>query len=471
MNIYRFRKIEHLLGEFQELEKQSIYFAGPEELNDPMEGFRDIFWQGDEIVWTNFFKHYLCCLNQTFCLLKLTANSDKWDPNDIPVLQRWDQHPTPEFANLFNDICRRVFEKEGLDDCIVKIANTNCKIRYEGVLFYLYWIHFTALLEIQEAHINHGLSPENGRLFAGSLPGLRELNESGFFEQIQKTEDETLHDLLFEKINQVRAGLSLILKSNYRSEYQSTFEENLQLFIDFPQAYLKQRDRLLYPKWYTACFMKDYQNSSAWGHYGDGHKGVCLIFEVESKDERNSLTLNQTPHSFYEINYQDKAGETDFFRSVGWWLPRSDLIASWYSDQNRNLSECAAHLGSDGDEDSWRKSYWNIFSRDITIKTKDWKYEQESRLILDGTSHDLDDKRRRTLAYNFNSLKGIIFGINTSESDKLEIIEIVQRKCQENNRTEFEFYQAYYCHKNGDIRKREIPLLSKVSKAMNQVTP
>ena len=477
-----------MLGEFQELEKQSIYFAGPEELNDPMEGFRDVFWQGDEIVWTNFFKHYLYCLNQTFCLLKLTADSDKWDPNDIPVLERWDQHQTPEVANLFNDIYIRVFERDELGKCIVKIVNIKRKARYDEVLFYLQNVHFVALTEIQKALVKRGLAPENEQLFVEPPLGLRKLNERKFFELIQETEDGEFLDFSFTVTNELISDWFLIYK-NHRSKFQSPLEENRQLVIlDFPKVYLKQLiAKLLYPKWYAACFTKDYKSSSVWGHYGDGHKGVCLVFEAESGDERNSLTLNQitgywgnrehagenwgpVSHPFYEINYQDKAGEIDFFRSIGW-LPRPTLMDSWYSGQNGNLSECAAHMGPDGDEGEWRESYWDNFSRDIIIKTKDWEYEQESRLILYSLLSNLDDKRQRTLTYDFNSLKGIIFGINTSDSDKLRILEIIERKCRDHNRTEFGFYQAYYCHKDGDIRKRKIPLLSKESKTMNQVAP
>ena len=50
MRVYRFRTMDNLLGEHQELKKQEIYFANPEQLNDPMEGLRDIFWRGDKIV-------------------------------------------------------------------------------------------------------------------------------------------------------------------------------------------------------------------------------------------------------------------------------------------------------------------------------------------------------------------------------------------------------------------------------------
>ena len=48
--LYRFRSAKSLLGEYQELEQQEIYFAEPNELNDPVEGFKDMFWQGDEII-------------------------------------------------------------------------------------------------------------------------------------------------------------------------------------------------------------------------------------------------------------------------------------------------------------------------------------------------------------------------------------------------------------------------------------
>ena len=488
MNVYRFRKIENLLDKFQELEKQSIYFADPEELNDPMEGFRDTFWQGDKIVWTNFFKHYLYCLSQTFYSIKLIANSDAWDPEDIPVLGRWDQHPTPEVADLFNDICSRVFQKEELDECIIKIANINRKARYDEVLFYLQSIHFVALTEIQKALVKRGLAPESEQLFAEPPLGLRKLNEKSFFELIQETKDGEFLDFSFTVTNELMSDGFLVCK-NYRSKFQSPLEENRQLVIlDFPKVYLKQLvAKLLYPKWYAACFTKDYKSSSVWGHYGDSHKGVCLIFGTESKDERNFLTLNQitgyggneehwrenwgpVSRPFYEINYQDKAGEIDFFRSIGW-LPRPTLMDSWYSDQNGNLSECATHMGPDGDEGVWRESYWDNFSRDIIIKTKDWEYEQEIRLILYSLLSNLDDKRQRTLTYDFNSLKGIIFGINISDSDKLKIVEIIEKKCRTNNRTDFRFYQAYYSHKSGDIRRREIRPLSRMFENINSVAP
>ena len=72
---FRFRSIDALLGKHQELKEQTIYFASPEELNDPMEGLRDLVWNGDKIVWTNFFKHYVFCLNRSYLMLNITSSA------------------------------------------------------------------------------------------------------------------------------------------------------------------------------------------------------------------------------------------------------------------------------------------------------------------------------------------------------------------------------------------------------------
>jgi hypothetical protein len=63
---YRYRPIKAVLDEFHEMENQEIYFSTPDELNDPMEGFKDLFWG----VATKSFgvislKHYILCVLQT----------------------------------------------------------------------------------------------------------------------------------------------------------------------------------------------------------------------------------------------------------------------------------------------------------------------------------------------------------------------------------------------------------------------
>ena len=104
--------------------------------------------------------------------------------------------------------------------------------------------------------------------------------------------------------------------------------------------------------------------------------------------------------------------------------------------------------------------YWNNFFRDVTFKTKDWEYEQEYRLILENSSGQFNGKDDRKLTYNFNSLKGIIFGIRTLTEDIIKIRKIIEKKkkCDGNNHTDFKYFQAYYSTKDGNIRAREIRL-------------
>ena len=131
---YRFRSIDSLLGKHQELEEQTIYFASPEELNDPMEGLRDIVWNGDKIVWTHFFKHYIFCLNRCYLPLNITPRPRKLDVDSIPILERWDQIITPIEKNLFDDIWGRFRNLPYIREIIEALSNSRHKIRYREIV-------------------------------------------------------------------------------------------------------------------------------------------------------------------------------------------------------------------------------------------------------------------------------------------------------------------------------------------------
>jgi len=61
--LYRFRPVHAVLDKYEELAKQEIYFSPPEELNDLIEGYKDVFWSGDQILW-RIFCGITCC---AFC--------------------------------------------------------------------------------------------------------------------------------------------------------------------------------------------------------------------------------------------------------------------------------------------------------------------------------------------------------------------------------------------------------------------
>ena len=58
---YRIRTIDSLLDKYKELENQEVFFQSTDKLNDPMEGFMDFIFKGDEIVWKNLIIHFIFC--------------------------------------------------------------------------------------------------------------------------------------------------------------------------------------------------------------------------------------------------------------------------------------------------------------------------------------------------------------------------------------------------------------------------
>ena len=474
--LYRFRATEQLLDKFHELEEQTIYFASPEELNDPMEGFRDIVWRGDRIVWTNLFRNFVFCLERFYSLVKIAGDSVKLDRTHIPIDGRWDEPLTSQSGKLFDDLWARAFHDAKLNTLIEKIASTTHKVRYHELVLYLRIAHTAILPRIQEIYVDRGFASESERPSPLPSPTVARFANSTFFEQRHQIDDDKDADILFSAAYQVMTGEDLARKYAWPTGPGHIFERNKQLLLlDFPPLYVDRLESLLWPDWYAACFTGSYHNSSSWAHYGDEHKGVCLIFDTEQSGHARTLALNQITggssnareegtrehrslvrSAFYEVNYKESLEEVDFFRSIGR-LPGPAIMSIWYSDESGNVSECSSHMDARGDMDSWREHYWDAFYRDIVAKTKDWSHEHEHRLILNGLLGELD-KQQRTVTYEFDSLQGIIFGAKTSDEDKMKIIDVIERKCRERGRTDFKLFQAYYSPKHGEIRKFEIPL-------------
>ncbi|WP_413514650.1 DUF2971 domain-containing protein [Serratia proteamaculans] len=474
--IYRLRSIAALLGEYNELENQSIYFAPPEELNDPMEGFKRIFWQGDAIIWLNLFKHYFFCLHETYFLSNLADESIEFNASLIPIFYQKNQFPTKMYEKLFEDAWQKTCEEACLKEFSDMLAEKNRKVEPNELLLYLKDLHVISLFILKGAYIENGLTTDFDSPPPLVKSMIKKIIETKAYNEIND-DDELNLNMLFDVFLKTRYQVDLISRYNLSENVFSDNETKRPFLIfDFPQEYMVRIEELLYPKWYTACFMDTYNNSSAWGHYASNHTGACLIFKVDNLDNKNTINLNKitsysgsknsgmqknrsfSPMGIDKVNYNQQAPEIDFFRSIGW-LPIPTLLKHWYSDRNKNISTCGQHLISDGVNESWRDIYWENFMKDKTIKTNDWSYEREYRIVLHSLISDLSEKEDRVLNYDFSSLHGIIFGIKTKESEKIKIMKVIEKKCIESKRNDFKFYQAYYCKKLGNVQKRELSLL------------
>ena len=478
MELYRFRSVNKLLEKpFKELERQTIFFATPEELNDPMEGLYDLVWDGDHIVWLNLFRHYVHCLTRTRLDLLIIGQEHMFKPNDIPVEQKQDMYPTPRMEQLFKEVWQEAQKRcqlEALAENIARLEYSGLKhrIKRAELLHYLVLTHTRLLSAVQDVLFEYNLITEDQRMRSTKETSL-DIND--YFQ-------------LLKQIPEINASTAEIWFSVTESIYQShilshrfAFQEverknAMFLLAGYPSAYLEQLPKMLWPNWYTACFAKEYHNSSMWANYADGHKGACLIFEETDDDSKPKLELEQitgwssgnsseekehwgvAPILFYQIDYKTKPDEVDFFSSMGQ-INHEALLKLWYTSDKGDLSYCADKiLGPTADVDTWREQYWEDFYRHASFKTKDWEYEKEFRLILNaGFTRSLNE-RQRSLSYDFKSLKGIIFGMRISDNYKWEIFNTLTQKCRQLHRTDFQFLQAYYSPETGDIRSYEIPV-------------
>lgn len=473
-HLYRFRPIERLLGDNGELRGQYIFFAEPSTLNDPMEGFSDTVWQGDGIVWGNLFRHYLICLTKACALLAILGEEHPVGWHLIPV-----EHPnllgsTPQEAALQAEIVDRFMAEPVITEIVEAFASRKYAVRRNELVAHLRSLSPFALWVIYDAFERNKLLPNTGispEMLARFRSGLMEAGK--VVDGIKRLESQYPDggdriDAFFTSHLHMAGQLDFIHR--YNGDIDVSKKNKNFVHLEFPEEYVRQTQRLMFPIWYAACFLQDCMDSSTWAHYGEKHTGVCLKFKVSSDRDRPALNLTRevgfsgdkpligkAVHHFYEVRYSRKYPVVDFFRSLGR-MPIPVLTRYWLVDRNGNRSPIIKEMFDE--EQNWRKGYWDNFYAMATTKLEDWRNEKEYRLILsDGDLLNFSNIEARKIKYDFSDLEGLIFGINTPGEAKLEICKTIEDKCRAVGRTDFKFYQAYYARSTGTIEHAEMGLL------------
>jgi hypothetical protein len=469
--LYRFRTCEKLLGsKYQELERQEIYFADPQELNDPIEGFKDIFWFGDEIVWINLLKHYILCLHVACDMVMFSPEDTPFDRNQIPINITENDLPQPARVK-YQEICKLFFEQEPISQMSKLLAARSKPVRRNELSFYLRYIHSHALHVIFSEYKAHKIRPFPDDLQFDQLFAVE--NYNAVISEINELERE--HSNKPDVTEQwfamsSRATEQLLLINKYNNPAVNLYRNKLMVFTEYPSIYMQNIDRTMYGKWYAACFVKDCRNPTVWSHYGDAHKGICLKFRtnalndlpiiqlhgivgIKSQSGKSDLTYGDKTLQFSKVHYTKRYPEIDFFTSLGQVRDR-DINQFWYADVNGNMSERMKDIFTD--RDKWHKTYWERFYEIISTKLDTWAYENEYRLIITELMIDYDTPVKRKLKYKFADLEGIIFGMNTLEEDKLLVFKIIESKCRLEARSDLKFYQAFYAKEAGEIQTAEM---------------
>lgn len=444
---YRFRPIDRLLGESRELETQTIYFAGPDELNDPMEGHADVMFRGDDIVWENLFRHFVACL--TWGVVASALGEDR--PirlADMPIEDPLDS-PVESVVRAVEQLADRLVATDDIQMLVAHLANRGIPASEPELRFYLKQLHPAWTVAILDALPGH---PFGGNVSVAAQPDL---------PTIVRATDETLAGMAGQR------DVASRLEAMFQAAEARAQQRNVRLwaktdgppgpnhtfvYLNFVDHYLTGLRRLLHPDWYTACFMDDIGNSAVWGHYANGHRDVCLKFRAKPVDERQTLplrvpagftrdeilwsTLNLT---FQQVHYTDEGVQLNFFTAMGN-LPIPKLNKVWRVSRAGKLSVIEQEVH--GDEHRWRADYWRQFESATTRKNTEWSPEREHRLTFHSNILDLTPTGMRLMRYNFEDLEAIVFGIKTSDADKQALIQVVQAKCVAAGRHDFEFFQA-----------------------------
>jgi hypothetical protein len=471
-SFYRFRSVDALLGERQELEKQEIYFSPLPALNDPIDGFRDLLWQGDEIVWRNLLRHYLRRLTQTVSYALIVGKD--YVPSILKRFVLGTERSFPNFIELHQRVCAAFFDAYELNTLPQLLAACPHPFRRDDLEFCLRAVHASAFNTIINIFRDRKMLPPSN--VATPPPEIAE-------ESVVKSLKHVLASIaagdvspeeqhaLFIAAGHLHKQLDLIIYLGNSGEESRAWHS---IFYSFPEQYVGHLKDLVFSDWYAACFVADPNHSAMWGNYGDGHKGVCLKFRAEDVagglpiiklrgmigihggPDGSGKTYGDRQFQFEKMTYVDKFDSIDCFRSMGRVQVRA-LRAEWYTDESGKISPCAEGVFDVGGE--WQRNYWASFQNVATTKLRDWRHEDEHRLVLTSSLELFPDENDRKFVYKFSDLEGIIFGISTPLEAKERIINIIREKCKKEGRTEFAFSQATFVPHAGKIVNQPLELI------------
>lgn len=456
--IYRYRSLEKIF-KFNELENLEIYFSKPSELNDQMENYMNIIWQGDEIAFKGLFKHYLYTLCQLYIIATLVKPGEKLDKYNLPIFIQYKDLSLPLMETTFKKIYEEFFSSNEIAEIPKLMADSQKKYSTDEILTILKTIHLYAYFVI-----NTQIKRE---FFDKDL--LNEDSYNKIFKEIQSWKGfKSILKLLNQNSNKQEVATQIYNLSLQQQTYQIHLKKvykdkdtyNIDILsFEFPELYINQIKKLMYGNFCVACFSGTYKNEPMWSHYANCENGICLRFKIKNDQNKPYIKI-YSPTGVYcdknglkiekkwnysilnKIDYNYEYPEIDFFKSLGC-IPHPVIDSFWLCDNSKTKFSSCLDVYKDMDE--WRTKYYKKAREYICTKSKNWEYEQEYRVFkMDMVHPTYEDKNNRLAKYNFEDLDAIIFGRKVSFDDKKKVIKIIQTHCKNNGQKAFKFYDLYY---------------------------
>ena len=437
MRLYRYRNIENAL---KEIEDGTFYFANHDELNDPIEGYIKVFWQGDRFAWKGLLRSYI--YNLTIAISQYLLGRDLSTICKTQPLISLNQMKDIPLKDMLRDLGKVFLDDSEINGITNFCGQPSFKVSKTELKMLLYLVHHKALkLCISKYAEINAIPKEDAKNILESLS--RSYLPILPFDKILKNPiDAEVISIISQVLGEFFDDefefrcLKLNLDTDKNSD-ENQRRNWLNILVDFPKLYVQQLTNMIYPESFVVCFSENNDNSAMWGNYADKHKGVCFIYETEG------LCFEVKP-----ILYEGSLVERNFFETFGrYTLPE---IKAFFTGADGTISTSFEAFKN---EEQWRNEYWENHEIKTYQKLKEWKYEEEYRIVLTSTITDFSRKESRILTYNRKCLRGIIFGIGTSEDDKKRIMEKLAE--HKNEYSNFEFWQADFNDESQSICIRE----------------
>ena len=141
MQLYHYRSIESALAEIGD---GTFHFASRDELNDPIEGFLRVYWQGDKSAWEGLFRNYVCSLYQAIEFYQLRADEEALHHQSLVIDIHARDH-TP-----LGEIWKRIGDQFTADPTIQRLAEfygrNRLKISEKELRLILHFVHGIAVI-------------------------------------------------------------------------------------------------------------------------------------------------------------------------------------------------------------------------------------------------------------------------------------------------------------------------------------
>ena len=465
MNLYHYRSVESAR---KEIECRTFRYADRNELNDPLEGYAQIYWKGDCPAWEGLFRNYICSVYYAVVGIQLNASEELLAERAvIPDIHCFDDVP---LGQVWKELSDRFVQTALVQKLIVDLGNTETEMNAHRLRQILRLCHEDAIkICLDDMHKRKTLPGEQGGPVV-SISEKADWEKMGGFGNLESPLIKMMK-AAFEVYEETLESSFLKLEQEIEANEPNARKRRLWLKVrlGFPALYIAGLQELPYPRMFMMCFSTDGTNSAMWGNYAQNHCGVCLVYRDNEENGKQTLRV-KTAESWssssgyscgfrddpvYPVRYTDEQVKRNFFESLG--RLTFSQIESWMVSSKGERSRILELY----DKDAWRVQYWKDQQEKYLTKLPAWSHEQEYRLLMNDSFHQ-HTEAERYVGYDPAILEGVIFGIKTSEADKMQIFRTLRKSMEEAGRDpkELEVWQAEYDDETRKIslRKRHFPI-------------